>query len=278
MRMAVFLDHVRQAASELGRPVPEVFARLRGLGFEGVEVDGDSVENAPELKKQLDAAGLAVCSIYSMYDWGRNPRDMHEYRQIQLARELGAQRIMPVPGFFSDHGRLDEEVRMAEMKKMISGMKTLVKAAKSEGVPVTMEDYDHAASPIATIRGMQRFLQEVPELHVTLDTGNFFFSGENVLSAWALFRDRIDHVHLKDRMIGSAGSLMEVRYGRPSASPDGLVMYPCAVGEGVIPVPVILHNLLAEGYDGYVTVEHFGAARQWDTICESSEYVRTNIA
>jgi sugar phosphate isomerase/epimerase len=85
-------------------------------------------------------------------------------------------------------------------------------------------------------------------------------------------------VHLKDRMIGSAGSLMEVRYGRPSASPDGLVMYPCAVGEGVIPVPVILHNLLAEGYDGYVTVEHFGAARQWDTICESSEYVRTNIA
>ena len=268
-----------RVVEEKGWPLEEVFARVRGLGYEAVEVDGDQVRNMAKLNKQLKDTGMAVSCIYSVYDWSSHPEDMRDFRLIKLAKKLGAARIMPIPGFFSEDAVRDPEKHEAELKNMMEGMKTLVRAAGEAGIAVTIEDYDHALSPISTMAGMRRFLDAVPELEVTLDTGNFFFSGEDVLDAYPMFRSRMRHVHLKDRMIGNGwdGEKLERTQGTPSADINGMLMYPCAVGDGVIPVAEILRQLFRDGYEGYVTAEHFGSAGPWEMMCASAEYVRTWI-
>lgn len=54
------------------------------------------------------------------------------------------------------------------------------------------------------------------------------------------FRNRIRHVHLKDRKMKHNGE-----------SP--------ALGTGIMPLNDVVAELLKTGYDGWFTVEHFGA-------------------
>lgn len=88
---------------------------------------------------------------------------------------------------------------------MPEAMSVFCDRAAQEGLTVTIEDFDDAASPISTMEGMKWFTDRLPLLRVALDTGNFFYSGEDVLQALELFADRIVHVHCKDRLTGEQG-------------------------------------------------------------------------
>lgn len=72
------------------------------------------------------------------------------------------------------------------------------------------------------------------------DDGNFFYAGDDPMEAFAQFRDRIAHVHLKDRFKMADG-----------ASP--------ALGVGIVPCRQILDQLVSTGYDGWFCIEGYGA-------------------
>lgn len=275
MKIAVFWHHVREAAKERGMSRREALEWVKSLGIDAVELDGDELPDPGDFAKDLAAAEVGVSSIYMMYYWGQDPENQKDYRQITLAEEFGASRIMPVPGFYST---LDPDTKVTELERMIRGMADLVQHASAKGITVTMEDYDNAMSPIRNMEGMKSFTMAIPDLTVTLDTGNFRFSAQSCRKAYDLFRGKISHVHLKDRLLLPADTPEDrTAHGEPLKAFDGVYMYPCAVGSGNMPITEILTLLARDHYDGFVSIEHFGAADYARCIEDSAEYVLEHI-
>ncbi|MBR3516177.1 MAG: sugar phosphate isomerase/epimerase [Lachnospiraceae bacterium] len=265
IKTGTFFHHIRQAAEERGESLEQTFEYVHELGYVGAEVDADDHEGA----ELLGSHDIAVSSIYRNYAWQDSLDESLMEEHIRLAKYLGTDKIMAIPGFFGEGD--SESIRREKRKRMAEGMNRLYELASQNGLVLTIEDYDNALSPIATIDGMEYFLAAVPGLKVAFDTGNFKYSGEDVLTAEKVFADRIVHVHFKDRLYSRNGS------GDPCKCPDGSVLWPCAVGEGDIPMEEILRRLKRNGYSGYVMAEFFGAASYSDTLKRSMEFLRERV-
>ena len=275
MKISVFLHHIREAARQQGWTLPEALEWVKSLGYDLVEVDGDAEHQPEKLSRMLRGAGLGVSSVYAMFAWGKGPADLRDERLLNTAQALSAPLVMPIPGLYSPEAMADAALYARETAGFLEGMARLDAAAEKRGLTLTMEDYDNALSPIATIAGMRRFLDAVPRLTVALDTGNFLFSGEDVLEAWAAFRGRIRHVHLKDRLLARPQGLAEESGLR---TPAGETLWACPVGEGVIPIREVVRRLASDGYAGALTAEFFGAADWAETIRRSAENIREMMA
>lgn len=280
MKYSVFHHHICEAARETGCTVPEMMRTVRSWGIEYAELDRDAVGRDEAAIRataaQLAGGGLTPSSIYGFYSWqqeGSVPtEDDLLLRQAEL---LGCPRVMIIPGFYTD---LTDEVKCREEKaRMIAGMQKLCAMAAARGITPTIECFDDARSPIATIRGMSEFLAAVPELMVTLETGNFLFSGDDILEAQHRFAGCIAHVHLKDRFLPRLAEGVSPT-GSPTTAVTGEVMYPCAVGHGHIPMETVLRRLSGAGYDGILTIEHFGAADYAQTIRDSIDWLKAQEA
>ncbi|MBR6027508.1 MAG: sugar phosphate isomerase/epimerase [Clostridia bacterium] len=266
MKLSVFLHHVLEAGRQEGWTLPEALRWVQHLGISLVEIDGDAGEDWPSLKGQLKDAGLGVSSVYAMYDWSRNPADLRDFHLLKAAEALGSPLVMPIPGLYGEGSRAEQDARFLE------GMAALCAEAERRGLTPTMEDYDNVRSPIAVIAGMKRFTDAIPGLTVTLDTGNFLFSGEDVLEAQSVFSGRIAHAHLKDRLLTPPAKTPD----HPGLStPTGIVLWPCAVGGGCIPLGEVLRRLKASKYAGALTIEHFDVRCWRKTIEESAAWVKT---
>ena len=74
-------------------------------------------------------------------------------------------------------------------------------------------------------------------------------------------------MHLKDRADSK-------RPGTPKEKIDGTFMYPCAVGEGDLPLSIIIDDLQERKYRGIFTVEFYDVADYWKAIQDSVNYVK----
>ena len=293
LKIGTFFHHIRMASAERGESLDKTLGWIRDLGYVAAELDADDLDGAELLKDH----GIAVSSIYRQYRWRDGIDEARMMEHIELAKKLGTDRIMAIPGLFSEEAWkcLDGKILGAksegsgdgavgnentdypgdredplgiELSRMIQGMKKLSELAKENGLTLTIEDYDDAMSPIATIGGMKIFLDAIPDLKVAFDTGNFAFSGDDVLDAKREFIGRTRHVHLKDRLWTRTGT------GDPKECPNGTLLWPCAVGDGDIPIKEILQELKAVGYDGYAMAEFFGAASYSELIEKSIENLK----
>jgi len=274
-KYSVFHHHVSCAAQELGCGLESALDMARDCGIGYIELDRDAIGATDEeilaLGEQLARHGLKPSSIYGHYSWDHDPTlPGEDDLLIHQAKLLGCERIMIIPGFYSDLSSAEKCEQ--EKQQMIAGTRRLAELAAAQGLTATIECYDNARSPIATIRGMKDFVDACPELYVTLETGNYLFSGDDILEAKDIFRDRVRHVHLTARTLPAEGEATPA--GDPTTAVTGLVMYPCAVGHGHIPMDAVLDELHAWGYDGVMTIEHFGAASYAQAIRDSMAWLK----
>ena len=219
----------------------------------------------------LVANELGVSCIYEFYDMGRCDESEKACRHVETAVKAGANRILVVPGFLSGNASLQMQKAMPvqekiiaffesndKIKRMAEGLSFVAKYGAEKGVTVTVEDFDGLDSPLAGMYGIQWFLQQVPKLMYTLDTGNFLFYGEKVLDAFELLRDRIAHVHCKDRQPETNASLQ--------------------TGTGYIPFTEVLEKLKKQNYDGYLAIEHFDVEGQEECMKGSAEFLESFVS
>ncbi|MBQ7865699.1 MAG: sugar phosphate isomerase/epimerase, partial [Clostridia bacterium] len=249
-KYSVFYHHIREAARERGVSMDDMLREVRSWGIQYVELDRDDFADEAQLREladQLARCDVQPSSIYGHYHWDHDATMPTENDLlIRQAKVLGCQRIMVIPGFHAD---MDNQAQCAqEQAQMIAGVKRLSEVAAAQGLTTTIECFDHARSPIATIAGMAAFLEAAPELFVTLETGNFLFSGDDILEAHQRFADRVRHVHLKDRFLPSQAP-EATPAGDATTATTGLVMYPCAVSHGHIPMTTVLDRLNRDGYE-----------------------------
>ena len=264
MKKSIFYDHIEVAARQTGRSVESVLAEAKELGFDGVECGDVHFEGKrEEFKAMLEKTGMAVASVYKFFDFARrtDPDEIEQYLDDVVF--LGAEKTLIIPGYYtgtSDRGK--------EFADMVAAMKLICAGAAARGLTVTLEDYDDAGTPCTSMAELRSFLDELPEVRFTFDTGNFRRSCEDVMEGYALLKDRLNHVHLKDRVFAP---LTEGDKGL--TADDGAVLYPAPVGGGVFPIRECIEAVLAEGYDGWFSAEHFNSADMMGYIRRSAEFL-----
>lgn len=265
MKLSVFFDHIAKAAEQQGISLQEMLLRARMMGYSQVEMDFDALLAAPEIFDDLRTTGMEVSSIYCFFKFEQDSQQERRRALVAEALRVGAKKIMPIPGFYSTD---DPAQREAERSRMMMAMWALMSEAQQAGLTVTIEDYDDEPSPIRNSEGMRYFLERLEGLQVTFDTGNFRYSGEDEMQAFDALKDKIVHVHLKDRAL-------EVHpEEKNKIAMDGTVMYPSPTGKGVVPMERIFAGLKGIGYDGSLVVEHFDSADMQANMQASADFVK----
>lgn len=264
MKISVFYQHICEAAEQTGRPLQDILSEVRGYGIQYIESDLDDILRDEEYIARLNSADLKVSSIYAFYDFVHNIDSGRMIQHIQKATEAGCGRIMIIPGFYTDGDRSVRE----EREKMLCGMAELCKMADEKGIVPMIEDFDSDTSPIADAEGMLWYLERIPSLRVAFDTGNFMYSAKSEWDAFKMLRDKIVHVHCKDRCFD-----VKQNCGFTKAV-DGRLLYPAAVGSGCVKMGEIVDSLESGGFEGIYAIEHFGADAQMEYIKKSAEWLK----
>lgn len=263
MKVSVFYDHILQAVSQTGKPLEELLQGVRAAGIEAVEINMTYLCEHQETYALLQEAGLRVSCVYEFYEMEQKEEKEKAQKHIDTARKAGADKILVVPGFFSDEeAKIMKECmpdydRTADFLdknekalRMLEGLSEIVTRGNNAGIQVTVEDFDDSKSPVSSVNGLKWFLSHISDLKVTFDTGNFIIHDESVPGAWETLKERVVHVHCKDRK-----------------------NEPVAVGDGYIPMKAVLNKMKEYGYNGYFAIEHFDAADQETCMKNSAEFL-----
>lgn len=264
MKLSVFYHHICEAAQQSGKTVLEILEIAKSLGINYLEFDIADLKNDKTAALLADS-GMKISSVYGFYDFANSDDLSEAFYHCDRAAELGSEKIMLIPGFYSAN---DKSVMKIERDKMISAMKKVCEYAHEKGITPTIEDFDDFLSPISTSERMLDFVNEIPYLKITFDTGNFMYSAESENYAFERLRPYIVHVHCKDR------SMTPDERCEMKCAVDGTEMYACPTGDGCVAVAHIVKELVKSGYDGIFTIEHFGAYDQLMFMKKSAENLR----
>ena len=247
-KISVFAHYVRNVAKE--RKV-SLAAAADLLYAEGVRGFDDNYASAG--LSELAATKLKPINLYGWVRFLAQDGGAAEAgRFLETAKRHGVPRVMVIPDRFTPGG--DEE---AEFRGMVKGLRSMVARAKEMGVTVTVEDFGgDPLSPCNRMVYLKRFLDEIPDLRLALDSGNLYYArrGEDVLELMRHAGDRIAHVHLKDQLASDRRTYAEL-------------------GLGGVPNREIVHHVTKLGYDGWFTLENTVVGA--DTLLEAVRQVAT---
>lgn len=267
VKLSTFYIHVMEGANQLGISIDEAIERVKAMGYTAFDI-GYRQNWIPvsdeEVISKIHAHGMKIANFFVNADFA------HEFDKewfegcIDCIAKSETNLLQLTPGIF---GKDDD--REEALKRMIVAEKEVVAMGKEKSVIVTVEDFDHIDSPINTIDGVKNFFYKIPDLGFTFDTGNFYLMEENCVDAFEPFKDRLCHVHLKDRALVPFD---EKEFDKETYT--GKKMYASPVGYGVIDMKKCIELIKSTGYDGYLAVEHFGAKNQLDYLEKSAEFVK----
>ena len=268
-KISVFYDHLLQAAEQTGKTIEEMLQYTKACGIDAVEIRLACLTENEEVFEQLKRNGLGISCIYEFYEMNKREETEHLKAHVEMARAVGAEKILVVPGFFgcfeaicfswkrkSTKKLSTFMARNKSVQRMVKALQYAVKLGARNSVTVTIEDFDSEKSPICCINGIKYFLEKVPGLKFTLDTGNFAYIGEDVVEAWDILQEYIAHVHCKDR---------------------GEKLRSVATGSGRLPMEKIVRRLLKKEYAGYYAIEHFDMEKQEEAIRCSAEFLKGEL-
>ncbi len=269
MKLSVFYDHILVASEQTGYELLDILKKVNELGIEGVECDIEHIRSCKEeLKKKLGEAKIKVASVYGFFDFGNNLDYEKGYTFIDDAAYFRAGRVLVIPGFVEEK---EGEVYQMALSNMVDVLNKICDYAETKNIVVTLEDFDHHTAPFSTDEELIWFMERVPKLRCTFDTGNFMYSEVNELKAFELLKDKIVHVHCKDR------ALVPVSGEEPTNTIAGRGMYTSPVGYGSIQMKEIVNRLKEINYEGFLAIEHFGSQNQIEYIEKSANWILSNI-
>lgn len=193
--------------------VEEGFALVKKAGYDGIELwlgdrpwFGLDTKDAEvrELRRKIEAAGLAVSNVSNSLDWdrplsSRDPRvreqAMHHItRQIETAQILGTDAILVVAGLVT------EEVPYQEVyPRTVEALQRLAVTAAAARVRIGCENCCSEQRFLMSPREFKLFLDDVgsPWVGLHLDVGNIHDTG--FPEQWIeIHGPRITRVHVKD--------------------------------------------------------------------------------
>jgi sugar phosphate isomerase/epimerase len=157
---------------------------------------------------------------------------------------VGCPRIDTTDGLHKYEGTSEKE----DMDRMRWIYQQVVPVAEAYDIVISIEPHGYYTTKPEFMEEMLAFVDS-PYLRMNLDTGNTFIAGQDPVAFAQRFMDKIGHVHIKD----VSPSLAEASRGDMT----GIAVSQCAIGDGVNAenIKVILRSLIANGYDGVLSME-----------------------
>lgn len=273
-RLSVFYEHIADAVQQSGLPLEEVCARVKGFGFDAVEMDAQRLLKEwdiimPALKK----AGIGVNCIYNFFDFGLTEdslaADCAEAQNIvDLCVRADCGKILAVGGFLKG-GEIVRRSPAYEARRirMAKALEQLVALAAEKNITVVMEDFDSLTAPFSTAEELLWFMENVKGMRCGFDMGNFQYCEQDAAAVLPDFLPYISAVHCKDRGWTDNGS-------EPKRTVAERKMYSVAVGDGDLDIAGMVKTVLDTGYTGALAAEHFGSADQLRDMERSAKFLR----
>ncbi len=265
--------HFSGIADEAGRDLPTQIRAHQELGWRHIEprmVDGVQFtdltdENFEAACEQLAEGGLRVSAFASgIANWATRITDPFEksveilQRAIPRMQRLGTRfiRVMSYP----NNGLPETEWRAESIRRM----RELGTLAEAGGIVLAVENCDGWASTRPD--AYAEYFAEInsPAVRAVYDTGNPASHGHrNTLEWWTQARPYFGYIHIKAHTVPADGT-------------KGVHTWPDA-GESCI--RETLADLIAAGYDGFVSIEpHLGAiAHTGQGITDAEAAYRTYV-
>jgi inosose dehydratase len=111
--------------------------------------------------------------------------------------------------------------------------------------------HHHACTFVETPEEIDRFL-ELTDVNLTFDSGHLLLGGGDVLDGWRRWRDRVNHLHLKDVRVQLARDIVARKGGMIDVWSGGTFV---PFGDGDLPMGTFLDEVFASDFDGWLVVE-----------------------
>lgn len=267
MKIAAFFENIAEGAMHSGISLEQALHQLHELGMDAVYISYEALSRYRERLLELFAdIGLEVEGLHGHFDLGADPEDARCLDMIRLAKESGARNVLIVPGMI-----LPEQAERREelLGNMVAGLRRAVALGAQLGIDVSMEDFDGPDAPYNCLAGLQWFLDQVPGLKCSFDTGNFVMLQEDEVAAFHHLRGDICTMHIKDRVKAPIHPEDNGKY-----CADGTAVYAAPVGSGYIRIGQILNVLRQDGYDGNIIAELFEYSDMMEGLRQSVSWLR----
>lgn len=242
-KLSTFSDHVYSVMRQDSISLGEAAARVHALGIEGIDL---RTNMTAEQVAVFDSVGFQhSAAIVDLSGTKESVPEMEE-KALQFCTEHHFDKLMYCPKL------LPENPAPEYMDSMYNGLKAFVDKAQAAGIRVMFEDYDNPRSITCNMVALDKIFERVPNASHAYDSGNFCYIGDDPMEAFHHFRDRIIHMHLKDRKtVGDKESL--------------------PLGTGIVPCRQLVDEMMQSGYDGWFVLEGFGAKNMMELLRISVE-------
>ena len=232
-KISIFTDHIEAIARQEGISFAEAAKLVRDMGYTGADIR--VMQRESEIVA-LDSLGFAHSCAITDINYARTDQDGIEDRTLMFMQAEGFKTLLVVPGLVPD------DFTKAQRDEARQRIIAFTKRGTEKGYKILVEDYDNPRSLCYNAELLDTLFHLSPSLGLVFDTGNFLYAGDDAEVCMERFKDRVGHVHLKDRV-----------------SPTDMKCTPA--GTGCIPIESLIATLEKNNYPGWYTVEHFGTNR-----------------
>ncbi len=208
----------------------EVLDAIMAAGYEGTELGPIGyLGRGDELQSRLDSRGLTLVGAFVELRFGDG-----DFSELETTLDLlEGFDVKPV---LCDKGPRDGDVDLEAVERA-------VRLARARGFEPTF--HHHMGTRVQTLAEIERLL-EGTSVGLLLDTGHLTAGGGDPARALRDWRDRIDHLHVKDVRL----EVLRDAAGWDDAWRRGVF---CELGAGDVDLEAFLAEL--DGYSGWLVVE-----------------------
>jgi inosose dehydratase len=217
----------------------EVLDAIAAAGYDGTELGppgyfGDS----GVLQERLERRGLALAGAFVPILFGEPTEDLGDLDATLTLLEAAGGDARPV---LADAGPR----RQVDWGRFAAGVARAAERARKRGFEPTF--HHHMGTAVQTPAEIERLL-ELTDVGLLLDTGHLRAAGGDPSDGLRGWRDRVDHVHVKDVRL----EVLRRAAGWDEAWRGGVF---CELGEGDVDLAAFFAELEPSGYSGWLVVE-----------------------
>jgi sugar phosphate isomerase/epimerase len=205
------------------------------------------------LRRKMDNYGVRMSQVDAAFPLSGSDGPLYGVpyvlKTIPWAKHLGCPRIATTDGLHRPEGLSDDEA----MESMRRSYGQIIEVAEAYEISINIEVHGYFTTSPDRLAEMLEFC-ESPFLSLNLDTGNSFIAGQDPPAFAERFKDKVNHVHVKDVSESLAAAVR--------GDETGIAVSHCALGDGVNAQNIkrVLTILRDGGYDGVLSMECEGAA------------------
>ena len=231
-----------------------VFDEMASLGFLASELGPNGYfANEEKVALELQVGGFSIIAgfVPVTFRFPDGMEDTIEKLHDTLARLSGSGASLAVLAVAGEDSDYESRLHLNETQwdKVADGIEVFRNIASTHGLGTVL--HPHYGTLVETISATQEIVDR-SDVDLCLDTGHLALVGDDPMELLSRFRERVQHVHLKDV---DADLAEQVRNGTISyydAVKKGL--YP-PLGGGHVRFDEIIAALETSGYDGWYVLE-----------------------